>query len=106
MWDQIKTYLIEVGIRKYAPTAIMAAFTALGTYLAAHSGTLETWGITYHTWPFTWASGQEPSGPCILIELDTLSAASYTAIIALVAVVVRAAQHHSTGSQSTQEVKP
>ena len=38
MWDQIKTYVLEIAIKKYAPVAVAAAFTALGTYLAANSG--------------------------------------------------------------------
>ena len=98
MLEQIKWYLVNVGIRKYGPVGIAAGFAAIGSYLAAHAGMLEQYGITYGVWPLTWPAGQDPSGPCILIEMDTLSAASYTAIIALVAVIVRAAQHHTTGN--------
>ena len=98
MWQDIQNYLYSVALKKYAPMAIAAAFTALGTYLAAHAGVLESYGITYGTWPLQWAPADVPSGHVILIELDTLSAAAYTAIVALVAVIMRAAQHHATGT--------
>lgn len=107
MWDQIKTYVLEIAIKKYAPVAVAAAFTALGTYLAANSGWLEQWGITYGTWPLHWAATDGPSGHVILIELDTLSASAYTLIIALAATLIRAIQHHATGTPiTTDKEKP
>jgi hypothetical protein len=95
--DSLKEYLISVGLKKYAPVGVMWAMAALGTYLAAHAGMLETWGITYGTWPLHWA--QDPTGPCIVIELDTVSAAAITGVAGLVAIIIRATQHHVIPSQ-------
>ena len=106
MGETLKAYLIQAVLKKYAPVGIMAAFTWLGTYLAAHSGNLEQWGITYGVWPFNWGAGQEPSGPCILIEMDTLSTAVIALVAAAAAIGIRAMQHHSTGTPVTITPKP
>ncbi|SRR6266700_7081868 len=98
MWENLKVYLLEIGIKKYTPVALAAAFASLGTYLAAHSGMLEQWGVTYGVWPLQWGQGQDPSGPVILIELDTLKTAILVGIPAIIAVFSRAAQHHTTGT--------
>lgn len=98
MIDKLKEYLIGVALQKYLPMAGLAAVTALGGLMAAHAGLLEQWGITYGIWPLHWNSGQGPSGPCILIELDTLSTSAIAALAALVTVAMRAMQHHTTGS--------
>jgi hypothetical protein len=98
MIEKLKDYVLTIAVQKYLPTAMMAGMAALGTYLAAHSGVLEQYGVTYGIWPLHWAAGQDPSGPCILVELDTLSTAAITAIVGLVAIVIRASQHHLTGS--------
>lgn len=97
MLDQIKWYLVQIGLKKYTPIAIMSAIGALGAYMAAHAGMLEQYGVTYANWPFSWPSGQEPSGPCILLELDTLGAKAIAGIAAVAAIAMRAAQHHTTG---------
>ena len=98
MIDQIKWYLINVGLKKYAPVGIMAGLTALGTFMAAHAGLLEQWGVTYGTWPFSWPAGQGPSGPCILIELDTTGQAVIALVATLVAMMARATEHHALGT--------
>ena len=94
MKEKLKWYVINVILPKYAPMGAMAAVTAMGGFFAAHAGLLEQWGITYGAWPFNWASGQAPSGPCLLIELDTLSKASIAGLLALVAILARATEHH------------
>jgi hypothetical protein len=98
MLDQIRWYLINIAAKKYAPIATMAALAALGTFMAAHAGLLEQYGITYGDWPFSWPTGQDPSGPCLLIEMDTLSKAAMTAIVGLIAVIARATEHHTIGT--------
>lgn len=100
MLDQLKWYLVQIGLKKYVPMGIMAAFGMFGTYMLAHAGMLEDWGVTYHNWPFDWAVGQEPSGPCILIELGTLSTKTILAIGTLATVAARALQQHTTGAPS------
>lgn len=97
MLENLKWYLVKVGIQKYAPVGIMAAVAAFVSYMAAHAGLLEQYGVTCGTWPFIWPAGQEPTGQCILIELDTLSAKTIAELSAFVIMVIRAAQHHTTG---------
>lgn len=94
MLDQIKWYLVQIGLKKYVPMAVMAAIAAVGTYLAAHAGLLEQYGITYGVWPINWPT--TPTGPCIVLELDTLGTKAIAGIAALAVVVLRAAQHHTT----------
>jgi len=96
MWDQIKWYLINVGLKKYAPIGAMAALATLGTFMAAHAGMLEQWGITYGVWPLHWPT--PPTGAVIVVELDTLSKAAIAAITTIVAVAFRAAEHHTLGT--------
>ena len=94
MFDQIKWYLVQIGVKKYLPMAVMSALAALGAYLAAHAGMLEQYGVTYGVWPIQWPA--PPSGPVIVLELDTLGAKAIAGIVALGAVALRAAQHHTT----------
>lgn len=96
MMDKIKWYIMNVAMNKYLPMAGMAAVTALGTFFAAHTGALEQYGITYGTWPLVWTTGNVPSGPVLLVELDTLSASAIAGIVALVTVIWSATQHHTT----------
>lgn len=92
--DDLKTWLIEVVLKKVGPTAAAAGISALFGLLAAHQGLLEAWGITFGTWPLSWASGSAPSGHVILIELDTISTGLLTLVAAGAAALVAASQHH------------
>lgn len=96
MIDRIKWYLIEVVAPKYIPVAILAALSALGTFMVAHADVLEKYGITYGIWPLNWPVA--PTGPVIVIELDTLSKAAVAALVALLGIVIVAIQHHVTGT--------
>lgn len=96
MLEQLKWYAVQIGLKKYVPMAVMSALGALGAYMAAHAGMLESYGVTFHSWPFVWPTGGEPTGPCILLELDTLGAKGIAAITAIAAVAIRATQHHTT----------
>lgn len=98
MFDSLKTWVIEVAFKKLGPTAAAAGISALFGLLAAHQGLLETWGITFGTWPLSWASGQQPSGHIILIELDTISTAAIALLAAGVSALLAAAAHHTTAA--------
>lgn len=104
MIEKLKTYVLTVALNKYLPMAGMAAIAALGTFLAAHQGMLEPWGITYGTWPLSWAT--TPTGPCIVIELDTLSAKAFAGVAALVVAIIAGIQHHTTPVPSSPEAPP
>lgn len=97
MLENLKWYMVKIGLKKYVPMGVMAALTWLGTYMAAHAGMLEQWGVTYGTWPLTWPAGQQPSGDVMLIEFGTLSKAAIAGIAAVAGIVIRASQHHTTG---------
>lgn len=97
MLDRIRWYFAEIVVPKYIPVAIMAALSALGTFMVAHAGVLEKWGITYGTWPIIWGTAI-PSGQVIVVELDTLSKGAAAALAALVGILIVAIQHHATGN--------
>lgn len=99
MFEKMKWYVLEVGIKKYAPIGIMAGTAWVVGSMAAHAGALQEYGITAGLWPLHWPAGQEPSGQVILIELDTLSKSVIGLIIASGAMLIRAAQHHTTGNK-------
>jgi hypothetical protein len=99
MWEQFKWYLIEIAIKKYTPVGIMAAMAAFGTFMAAHTGAFEQWGVNYiPEWSLDWLKTHPISGSILLIELDTTSTAILAAVVGLVAIVGRAGQQHTTGT--------
>jgi hypothetical protein len=94
--DNIKDYLISVGLKKYAPTVVMAVFTALGTLLAAHAGMLEQWGVNYiASWDTSWLATHSITGPVLLVELDTTSTSAIAAIVGLIALWSRGVEYHT-----------
>ena len=90
--DALKTWLVEVALKKVGPTATAAGISALFGLLAAHQGLLETWGITFGTWPLQWAT--QPSGHVIVIELDTISTGLIALLVAGASAFFAASQHH------------
>lgn len=96
--ESLKTYLIEVGLKRLGPSFVKGAIAALVGFLAAHQGILETWGVTLGNWPLAWPAGQEPSGRVILIELDTLSATAMIVFTGLAMTFLTAMQHHTTAA--------
>lgn len=103
MWDKLKTYLIETVLQKYLPMAGMSGIGMLGTYLAAHAGMLEKWGVNYISdWSVDWLTTHAISGPVILIELDTTSAALMTLVGVAAITLMRATEHHvAVAAQNT-----
>jgi hypothetical protein len=93
--EKLKIYAVEVIINKLGPGIIGSALTALIALATTHAGVLESWGITFHTWPFVWAPGQEPSGPCMLIEFDTISKTALVTLSAFVTGAMALGWHHA-----------
>lgn len=87
------SYIVNMGLKRYLPLLSVGVASGAGALWAAHQGILEQWGVTYFTWP--WPAQVLPSGPCILVELDTLSKAAIIGITALLPVVMRAFEHHA-----------
>lgn len=92
----MKTYLVEVLIKKVGPVAAASLVSTLMALLAAHQGLLENWGITFGQYPLTFTNGQVPSGPVILIELDTLSSFALSIIAPLIVSLFALGVHHTT----------
>ncbi len=114
--EKVKIYAVQVVLKKMGPAAIASAISAFLAILAAHQGLLEYWGITFGNWPFQWPPGAEPSGQVILIELDTISKVSLTAVSSLIVALVAGASHHvaaavkkapqSGGQRATDKIPP
>lgn len=94
----LKSYLLEVGLKKLVPAFIKGALAASLAFLAAHANQLQTWGITSGTWPLIWAPGQAPTGHVILIELDTLSASAIVLLPGLAISILALIQHHAAAT--------
>jgi hypothetical protein len=95
MFDKFKEYFMDMVLKRYAPLGIGVGFAALCTFLAAHAGMLEQWGVTYGIWPLNWPT--PPTGPVLVIELDTLKASVIVAIPMIITVLARAGEHHIIG---------
>lgn len=107
MIEKLKNYLISIFLQKYLPIAGMAAITALGSLMAAHAGMLEQWGVNYiPNWSASWLTTHDISGQVILIELDTLSKGAIVAVTALVALLLRATEHHVATAVSPDSPPP
>src|SRR5579871_566522 len=94
--NRLTLYLVNVGLKRVGPVATGALVASLLALMAAHQGLLESWGITYGTWPLAWPAGQNPTGPVILIELDTVSSAALALLSSLVAAAVTMVGHQVT----------
>lgn len=99
MFERLKWYFVNYGLVKYLPIGVMAGLTALGTFLAAHAGMLEQWGVNYvPSWNAAWMTTHQVTGQVLLIELDTTGQALIALIVSVVAMMIRAAQQHTTGT--------
>lgn len=91
----VKVWLVQVFLRKVIPAASAAGVSTLASLWATYHGKLESFGLTYGTWPLSWPTGQDPTGPVILVELDTVGPATLTLIAFGVAALVRTLFHHT-----------
>lgn len=96
MLENLKTYFVEVIVKKYAPTLITTAVASGLALLATHQGMLESWGVTFGSWPMAWPHGQEPTGQVILIELDTFKTMAGAGLVTVITLAMAAIQHHGT----------
>jgi hypothetical protein len=91
MLDQLKTYLVDVLIKKCGPSFVKGAVTALFVYLGAHQGLLNSLGITW-----------DASGHTLDIDFDTLSTWAFTIGSGAIMAFLTAAQHHTTAAITGQ----
>ena len=85
MMDSLKTYLVEVGVKKILPSLIKTGLMALLAYMAAHQNLLSSLGITYGAQDHT-----------IDIDLDVMSTWLLIAVPAGITAIMTAMQHHGT----------
>jgi len=87
MIDQLKTYFIEVLVKKCGPSFIKGAVGALFVYLGAHQGFLNSLGISW-----------DASGHTLDIDFDTLSTWAFTVGSGFIMAALTAAQHHTSAT--------
>lgn len=89
--DSLKTWLVEVGYRKIAPSLVKGAIAAGLSILATHQGVLNSIGITW-----------DGSGHVIQIDTDILSSWLLVAGSGLVMALFTTIQHHTTAAIAGQ----
>lgn len=99
--QKAKLYALDVGVKHLGPAAFASLVSTAFALLAAHQGLLESWGITWGTWPLSWPAGQDPSGQVILIELDTLGKMGLAAVLTAVGSLSTLAAHHGNQAINT-----
>lgn len=88
--DNLKTYFIEVVLKKYGPSFVKGAVAWLFVYLGAHQGILNSHGITW-----------DPSGHTLDIDFDILAGGVWQSLLAMMAgsgglmVLLSSFQHHA-----------
>lgn len=84
MWDEIQTWLVEVGVKKMLPSLIRTSLMALIAYMAAHQNLLHSLGVSW-----------DPDGHTIDIDMDTLSTWLLIAVPGAITALMTAFQHHT-----------
>lgn len=95
--DSIKTYLVEVVLKKLTSQAVQQAIVAATVFMAAHQNALTQFGITTFTWG-TWPFPAQPSGLCTLIEWDTLGVGGAAGMFTVTGILWAWFQHHGVAT--------
>lgn len=82
--SSIKLWLIEVGIKKFGPSAVRGAILGIGGWVVAKEGILAPLGILY-----------DQTTHILTIHLDTLSIWAVAGLPALGAGLIKVANHHA-----------
>lgn len=85
--DSLKTWLVEVGYKKLAPSLIKGALAALVGLIAAHQGMLEVIGIVY-----------DKVGNCLVIDLDKFANWMFVISSGGIEAIMTALQHHTVAA--------
>lgn len=85
MIEQIKTYFVEVALKKYLPSFIKGAVAAGCLYIAGHAGLMEAIGLSF-----------DPSDNTLTLQLTKFTAWLVAGGSGLVMAAMTAAQHHTT----------
>jgi hypothetical protein len=98
MIENVKTYFVQVILKKLANTGIQQAITAVTVYLVAHQNYLTQFGITTFTWGGWPYPNNPPSGLVTMIEWDTLGVGGATALMVGAGVIYAWFQHHAVAA--------
>lgn len=85
--DSLKTWLVEVALKKMGPAFVKGALASLFVYLGAHQGLLNSLGITW-----------DSSGHVLQVDMDMLSAWALTIGSGAIMALFSAAQHHTVAT--------
>lgn len=99
MLDTIKTYFVEVVMKKATNAGIQSIVSSFLIILAVHADYLETLGITTFDWGKGWPHPlTPPTGMCTLIEWDTLTMGGGAALFGLAMMAYAFFQHHTVAA--------
>lgn len=86
----MRTWLLEVGLKTFGPSAIRGAVLGIGTFIAAKAGMLSAFGVVY-----------DATTHILSVNLDHLQLALVALIPAIGAGLIKVTQ-----KQTTDIVKP
>lgn len=96
--EKLKTYCVEVVLRKLGPSAIRAAIAGFIALLAAHQNMLTQFGIVY-----------DDALKTVTLHLDSLTTWLSVGGLGLITAFLRAGQHHAeatiTGKPQSGDVR-
>jgi hypothetical protein len=87
MIDSLKTWAIEIGLKKLGPSAIRAAILGIASWLIARDGLLTSYGIV-----------SDAAARTTTIHWDAVSSALIVGLPAVIAVIVKLTQHTTTAA--------
>lgn len=82
--SKVKLWISEVLIKKMGPSAVRGAILALTTFLIAHQNMLGNWGVIY-----------DSAHQTITLNLDKLSIALVLGLPAVIAAIIKLANHQT-----------
>lgn len=85
MIDQLKTWALEIGIKKLGPSAIRGAVLGIASWLIAKDGLLSSYGIV-----------SDAAAHTTTIHWDQVSTALIVGLPAIIAAVIKLTQHTTT----------
>lgn len=96
--DKLKTYFVQVILRKISTDVIQQVITVATVYLAAHQNMLTQFGITTFTWGAWPYPAHPPSGLVTMIEWDTLGIGGAAGLVAVAGIIYTWFQHHAVAT--------
>lgn len=91
----MKTWLLEVGLKTFGPSAIRGAVLGIGTFIAAKAGMLSAFGVMY-----------DSATHILTVNLDHLQLALVALIPAIGAGLIKATQTTATKAIQPKTEEP